>query len=114
MDYKEADYMLTQLMPDLRVNVKIARKCYVMAKMTTDDEPRKIDKYNKMLFVEFLEMLCRVAFEHFDDYCYSDWSFMKKLENVLDNVLNIRAIERKEVVENTLVDSDADVSDCDY
>ena len=29
MDMKEAEYFMTQLMPELKVNVKIARKCFV-------------------------------------------------------------------------------------
>ena len=33
-------------MPDLKVNVKDARKCYTMSKMTCDDEQKKIEKYN--------------------------------------------------------------------
>ena len=59
-------------------------------------------------------MLCRVAYEHFDDSYYSEWSYMEKLKCVLDNVLALKNIERKDVIMETQIDSDADISDCDY
>lgn len=98
MDLKEAEGLLTSYMPNLKVNVKVARRSFVMAKMTIDDEVKKMHDYMRLQFVEFLEMLCRVALWHFDDYIYSDWSYMKKLHNVVDNILALKGIERKEVV----------------
>lgn len=48
MDFKEADYLMTQLMPDLKVNVKVARRCFVLSKMTIEDELKKIEGYNRL------------------------------------------------------------------
>lgn len=114
MDLKEADYFMQQSMPELRVNVKIARKCYFLSKMTCSDEQGKIEQYNKLLFVEFLEMLCRIAYEHFEDVYTRDWPYMQKLETVLQNVLAIKQIEMKPVTIETKIDSDVDISDDDY
>lgn len=74
-------------MPDLRVNVKVARKCYFMCKMTCDDEIKKLDQYGQLQFVEFLEMLCRIALEHFEEGPLKELPLLKRLEIVLDNVL---------------------------
>lgn len=46
-------------------------------------------------------MLCRIAHEHFDDAIYADWDFIQKLKCVLDNVLALKCIERKDVVVET-------------
>ncbi len=32
--------------------------------MTCNDEKKKADNYGKLLFVEFLEFLCRIALEN--------------------------------------------------
>ncbi len=101
-------------MPELRVNVKTARKCYFFAKMTCIDEMNNVEQYNKLQFVEFLEIICRVAYEHFDEAPIKDLPFINKLEIVLDNVLALKGIERKNINMESQFDSDADVSDCDY
>jgi hypothetical protein len=43
MDLKDAEYLMTQGMPELRVNVKTARKCYFFAKMTCTDEFNNVE-----------------------------------------------------------------------
>ena len=83
--------------------------------MTVIDELNQFDKYAKMAFVEFLEMICRIAYYHFDDFPdKKDWPFTKKLEAVVDQVLGMRKIQRKEPVIINVLDSDADISDEDY
>jgi hypothetical protein len=38
-----------------------------------------------MAFVEFLEMICRIAYYHFEDYPdYKDLPFTRKLELVVE------------------------------
>ena len=54
-----------------------------------------------MVFVEFLEMLCRMALYHFDDTYLRDWTLPQRLECVIENVLLIKNIERKPVVAET-------------
>lgn len=70
MDLKEADYFFTQSMPDLKITINTCRKCFFFAKMTCVDEQTKIDSYSKIVFVEFLEMLCRIALYHYEDTPY--------------------------------------------
>jgi hypothetical protein len=55
-----------------------------------------------------------VAYEHFDEAPIKDLPFINKLEIVLDNVLALKGIERKNINMESQFDSDADVSDCDY
>ena len=60
-------------------------------------------------------MICRIAFYHFDDITdKKDWPFKKKLEVVVEQVLGMRHIERKEPLIMTVYDSDCDISDEDY
>ena len=101
-------------MPDLKLTTVTARKCFIMSKMTTVDEWTKIDQYNKMVFVEFLEMLCRMALYHFDETPVRELTLTQRLECVLENVLLLKSLERKPVVQEVFVDSDADISDDDY
>jgi hypothetical protein len=55
----------------VRLTIKRAKICYIMAKMTVADQVGKNDKYSKLEFVEFLEVICRAAYhwcpEHEDD-----------------------------------------------
>ena len=83
MDLKDADQFMQQMMPELKVNTKISRKCYFLSKMTCSDEQSKIEQYNRLQFVEFLEMLCRIAHEHFEDAYTRDWPYLEKLKTVL-------------------------------
>ena len=43
------------------LSYKDAVFCYGMSKMTLANENEDSQKYLKMIFVEFLEMICRVA-----------------------------------------------------
>lgn len=54
----------------LNVHVKTIRKCYFISKMTCNDEATKFDNYNRMVFVEFLEFVCRIAMEIQDTKTY--------------------------------------------
>jgi len=38
-----------------------------MAKMTVVDEENTFEKHNRLTFVEYLEMICRIAYYHFED-----------------------------------------------
>jgi len=44
--------------------------------MTCVDEQNKIDSYTKIAFVEFLEMLCRIALYHYEDTSYGNLPFI--------------------------------------
>ena len=61
-------------------------------------------------------MICRIAMFHFEDRQDEsfDLTLLQKIAIVLENVLALKGIPCKEVEIETQVDSDADVSDCDY
>lgn len=101
MEIREADYFLTQSMPDLKLTVNTARRCYFYSKMSCIDEQTNVASYNKMIFVEFLECLCRIALDHYEDTPMRDWPLVNRLENVLDNVLQLKNVERRAVLIET-------------
>ena len=68
-----------------------------MSKMTCEDEDKKLEAYNKLQFVEFLELLCRIALENFEEGPHKDLPLVKRLEIVLDNVLAINGLTRRAV-----------------
>jgi hypothetical protein len=58
-------------------------------------------------------MICRIALWH-DEPSFKELSYMQRLNIVLENILAIRQIEKRPVIIESKVDSDVDVSDCDY
>ena len=86
-----------------------------MSKMSVVDENQKSEQWLRMQFVEFLECLCRIALYHFEDSTdYKDLPLNKRLELVLDSVLALKNLERRPVVIESQLDSDADISDAEY
>lgn len=60
-------------------------------------------------------MLCRVALYHFDEIpSQKDFPLSKRLEIVVENVLQLNGLQRKEPIIHTVIDSDFDISDDDY
>ena len=43
------------------MTVKIIKEAFVFSLMIVPDETNKMAKYDQLLFVEFLDMLCRIA-----------------------------------------------------
>ena len=84
MDKSEAMDIMTKQFDDFSVNQVVARRCYTMSKMTVIDEINTFEKHIRMTFVEFLEMICRIAYNHFDDTDKKDLPWIKKLEIVVD------------------------------
>lgn len=99
MDKIEAMDQMTKQFKELSVNQIVARRCYTMSKMTVIDEANYFEKHIRMTFVEYLEMLCRIAYYHFDDVPdKKDLPYIKKLEIVVDQVLGMRELQRKEPI----------------
>ena len=85
MDKIEAMDQMTKQFKELSVNQIVARRCYTMSKMTVIDEANYFEKHIRMTFVEYLELLCRIAYYHFDDVPdKKDLPYIKKLEIVVD------------------------------
>jgi hypothetical protein len=61
MEPTEVYYMLSEQLDRCAVSVQQAKYAYTMSKMTVPDTKTQSDKYSKLVFVEFLEVLCRAA-----------------------------------------------------
>lgn len=89
-----------------------ARFCYAMSKMTVANEERdSYDKYDVLLFVEFLEMLGRIAHIRFQDSEFAKASLKMKLEIIIDAALSTIGEQRKDPDQE---DADPTESDDDY
>ncbi|CDW89852.1 UNKNOWN [Stylonychia lemnae] len=103
---------LNLMMRDTAVGLieKDAIFCYGMCKMTCINEAVDSSKHYKILqFVELLEYICRVA-----DYKFrnnDDMNLVQKIEIVLEDVLALVDVKRKDV--NIKVDDESE-SDDDY
>lgn len=86
--------------------------CYGMSKMTIVDEFKMTERvgYLVMDFVEFLEMICRVANAKFKNTDYANADLLDKVVFILDDLLQIVGQERKEVhvEEEEISESDED------
>ena len=60
-------------------------QAYAFSKMTIVDEMNQKDKYEKMLFPEFLDFICRCAYFKYKEE--NHLSFIEKTERVLDIIL---------------------------
>lgn len=61
--------------------------------MTVDNEFTKLENYKKLEFVEFLELLCRIADLHFDqEPSYASHTLVQRLQIVVSNVLALKGI----------------------
>ena len=76
-----------------------AKFAYGMSKQTVIDESRASDTrgYLVMELCEFLEMICRVALAKFKGSDLETLSLPQKVEFVLDDLLALVGLERKEV-----------------
>ena len=71
-----------------RMNLKDIRYCYGMSKMTIEKEIDGGNKYyNRIKFVEFLEMIGRVADLRFRDSEMEEFNLATKIEYLLDDLL---------------------------
>ena len=111
MTYQDA---LNLMIRDSALNVieKDAIFCYGMCKMTVINEFEDSQtKYKRLQFVEFLEMLGRIAELKYRGTDLERVPLAKKLETVLEEALAIVGYERKEV---NIVVNDVSESDDEY
>ena len=59
--------LLTGSLSRCKLTIKRAKIAYIMAKMTVADQVNNNDKYTKLQFVEFLEVICRAAYHWVPD-----------------------------------------------
>jgi len=95
----------------LAMSEKDAKYCYGMCKMTVLQEMDQSWQYKQLQFVELLEMLGRIAEFKFRETELEGLELAKKLEYILDDVLSLVEVSRKDV--NIQVDEKSE-SDDDY
>ena len=110
LTYQDAVNMISRD-SGLEISYKDAVRCYGLSKMTVKNEQEKgvANPYKKMLFVEFLEYIGRIAQEK---YKASSQPLYIKIEKVLDVILTLVGSTRKEIqrrVEVTVEESDESV-----
>lgn len=99
------------MMKDTALNLieKDAIYCYGMSKMSVIDLD-SMWQYKHLKFVELLEMMGRIAHQKFKDHpdLSESMSLAQKIEHVLDIVLRMVGVERKEVNINIVEESESD------
>ncbi len=98
---------------DCGIRQKDAVFCYGISKMTVANENGEFSAYQKMYFVEFLEMICRIADIKFKTGDLDKNMLHKNVENILDDMFVILGKEhrRREV---SIEIEDLSQSDSDY
>lgn len=96
----------------LTLSEKQASFCYSMCKMTAiHEEIDGLRHYDKLVFVEFLEMLGRIAQIRFEGTDLQKEPLVIRLEYILESALAILGLERIEVISK---EQDVSESDQDY
>ena len=98
MTMNDALDMMIRVSP-LRLTEKDAFLCYGMCKMTTVNEAEESKiKYKRLQFVEFLELIGRIADVKFKGTeTDKSLSLAEKIEFVLEDILTIVDVRRKDV-----------------
>ena len=97
LEYSEARDIIcleTQLLPEFQFKI-----CYAFSKMTVGDEKINGSQHFHMQFVEFLELIGRVAvayWEHNKEHL-QECTLTKKIEYILDVLLPLVNCKRNEV-----------------
>ena len=80
----------------LALNKPLVKYAYVMSKMSVVDETshEALSTYNKMIFVEFLEFLGRIAELYFEGSEMEELELHQKLEFLLDEILPVVGAKR--------------------
>jgi len=97
MSIKDAIELFVKLTP-VSLTYAQATQCYGMSKMTVINENENVkSKYQKMYFVEFLEMIGRAAEVKFRGTGMANLSLTTKIEYILDDLLTLIGAERRDV-----------------
>ena len=89
---------------------KDAVYCFGMSKMSVILEQDNMWQYKRMQFVEFLELMGRIAHKKYPDHpdSHENLSLAQKIEHVLDSVLKLVDVTRKDVHTNVVEESESD------
>lgn len=89
---------------------KDAMYCFGMCKMSVIYEQENMWQYKQLKFVELLELMGRIGYQKFKDHpeLHESMSLAQKIEHVLDVVLKMVDVTRKEVQNNVVEESESD------
>ena len=107
MSGKDAINLMTKD-SSLGLTSKQAKYCLGFCKMTTVEEVAEFDLYNKVAHVEFLEMIGRIAHIKFSGSVLEDEPLATKIEYVLDELFKLIDVQRKDVPQVDIEESDSD------
>lgn len=92
----------------LKLSAKDCKYCFGMSKMTIANEEFDHEKYSKMMFVEFLEMIGRVAVAEYQNSDLANEALATKIEYIVDAILWTIDEERCAYVEHVRDESESD------
>jgi hypothetical protein len=92
----------------LKISDKQCKYCFGMSKMTVVNEEWEAEKYNVLAFVEFLEMIGRVADITFHHTDIAHEPLARRIEYVLDAILPLVDVERHDPVIEEVDETESD------
>ena len=92
----------------LKISEKQCKYCFGMSKMTVVNEEWEAEKYDVLAFVEFLEMIGRVADMTFSDTDIAHEPLARRIEYVLDAILPLADVERHDPVIEVIDETESD------
>ena len=108
MDLRDAQWLFFTRTNLLSME-KYVTYCFGMSKMTVVSETKTSGNYFNMKFIEFIEMIGRVAhFKFKDDPEMATLELPQKIEIIMEEVLAIQGIERQEPEVRQLDESESD------
>ena len=110
MTYKDSLRLFCEK-SSLQMQEEIVKYCFIMCKMTVCNEEKEYHNYFDLRFVEFLEMIGRIAVEYARGSEIANETLEQKMKVVLDSLFALVSKERREVV---IPDPDISDSDPDY
>ncbi len=103
---------LNLMIRDTQIGIgeKEAIYCYGMSKMSVVFEQDNMGQYKVLKLVELLEMIGRIAHFKFKDNAElnESMSLAQKIEHILDIMLKLVGVPRKDVTLNILEESESD------
>ena len=92
----------------LKISEKHCKYCFGMSKMTVVNEEWEAEKYNVLAFVEFLEMVGRVADVTFSGTDIAHEPLARRIDYVLDAILPLVDVDRQDPVIEEVDETESD------
>jgi len=110
--YMTMNDAMSLMMKDTNLGLieKDAIYCFGMCKMSVIYEQENMWQYKQLKFVELLELMGRITHQKFKDHpeLHESLTLAQKIEHVLDSVLRMVGVERKDVQNNVVEESESD------